>query len=136
MMKVFSVFLRYHSRKNSSKLPFTQPETMFFHNFFCSRRSSTLLITEPSVGDHGRYVCTARGVSGKPAAAHFDFRDFIVHSENSEATGTYTPYSAIRGLCSLYSLLFFFFSFLTKTFFFRMNAIDSQQEKYTINSYT
>ncbi|XP_044750932.1 protein vein isoform X2 [Coccinella septempunctata] len=44
------------------------------------KRSSTLLVTEPSVGDHGRYVCTARGVSGKPSSAHFDFR------ENSEAT--------------------------------------------------
>lgn len=50
------------------------------------KRSSTLLITEPSVGDHGRYVCTARGVSGKPASTYFDYRDFSVHSENSEAT--------------------------------------------------
>ncbi|KAL3282440.1 hypothetical protein HHI36_005627, partial [Cryptolaemus montrouzieri] len=50
------------------------------------KRSSTLLITEPSKSDQGRYECTASGVSGKPSSSHFDFHDFSVHSENSEAT--------------------------------------------------
>ncbi|KAK9888663.1 hypothetical protein WA026_000891 [Henosepilachna vigintioctopunctata] len=50
------------------------------------KRSSTLLIMEPTKTDQGRYECTARGVSGKSASAHFDFHDFSVHSENSEAT--------------------------------------------------